>query len=176
MVLYTTLKANKEHGNDDLDIAIAFEETYGAVADLFTDDDYSDGYDGTDFDKLLENHKPRQIASACLKELKQMAKDKDNMIINWTTHKVFIDVDAPEIAFMQIERLLKNGVITCSADLREINNKARKMGCTIKSREYCYDESNCFYTSDDIDDLIEKHFPCNVDHNDGDCINCGNCH
>lgn len=173
-MIYTTLKANKEHGIDDLDIAIAYDETYGAVADLFTDDDYGDGHDGTDFDKLLEDYKPRQIASACLKDLKQQAKDKDNMLINWTTHKVFIDVDAPEIAFMQIEELIKNGIITGSSDLREINQKAKKYGCTIR-KEVEYDTENHYYTMYYIDDLIEDKFPCYADVNDDYCNNCGNC-
>ncbi len=173
-MIYTTLKQNKAQGIDELDIAIAFDETYGAVADLF-DGDYSDGYDGTNFDKLCEDYTDRQIASAVLKYLRQYAKDKENMILNWTTGKVFIDIDAPEIAFMQIEELIKNGIITGSDDLRDINSKAKKMGCTIR-KEYCYDEENHYYTMAYIEDLIDEHFPCYAEQNDDFCNNCGNCH
>lgn len=166
MVIYTTLKANKEHGIDMTDIAIAYEESYGDLHDLFDNAD--------DWDAVFENNTERQIASAVLKQLKSDAKDKDMNLINWTTHKVFIDIDAPEIAFMEIESLIEAGVIAGSSDLREIERLARKRGCTIKSREYCYDTENHYYTCDYIDDLIEKHFPCNAEIH-GDCINCGNC-
>ena len=174
MAIYTTLKANKEHGIDDLDIAIAYDETYGAVGALFGDE-YKDEWDYTDFDKLCEDYTDRQIASACLKQLKQMAKGKDSDVLNWTPGKVFIDLDAPEIAYIQVEQLIRDGVITGSNDLRDIDRKARKKGCTIR-KEVCYDQENHYYTMSYIDDLIEEHFPCYMELNDTSCNNCGNCH
>lgn len=165
MVLFTTLKANKEHGIDELDIAVTYEECYSNLSDLFEEDS---------FDEVLENHTARQVASACLKALKADAKDKENNLLNWTTHRVFIDVDAPEIAFMQIEELIAMGVISCGADLIDVDKKARKMGCTIK-KEVCYDEINHYYCMSYIDDIIEEKFPCYAKLNDTFCNNCGNC-
>jgi len=163
-MIYTTLKANKEHGIDGLDIAITYDECYGEVSDLFEEDT---------FDEVVENHTPSQIGSTVLKALKADAKNLEMQLLNWTTHKVFIDIDAPEIAFMQVEKLIKDGVITGSSDLKELDQKTRKRGCTIR-KEVCYDEINHYYTMKYIDDLIDEHFPCEFTDEFG-CTDCGNC-
>lgn len=174
MVIFTTLKANKEHKIDNRDIALYVEESWTVVAELFEDaDNYLDKWDDTDFDKLYADYTERQVASACLKYLKKYAKEKDSCMMIW--NKMFIDLDCDgEIAFEQIKKLIADGVITGSNQIREIENKASKKGRSIRSREYCYDEENHYYRRDYVDDLIDEYFPCNSD-NGGCCNNCGNC-
>ena len=183
MVLYTTLKENKQHGIDETDIVMYCDECFYLVASLFKDGEkYEDG-DYTDFDKLYEDYTPRQVASTVLKYLRQEAKDKENFLLNDPPLKVFIELDADgEIAFDHLECLIEDGEITGSNTLNDIRDKARKKGRTIRKGEW-YGENDIYFRYRTIDDLIDEYFPCQetlmIDE-DGDeymaCTQCGNCH
>ena len=183
-MIFTTLKANKENNVDYYDIMYYVDENWRLVADLFPNSEkyfWNDSDNYTDFDKLLEDYSPRQVASTCLKHLRERCKGKKPPLMIW--QKMFIDLDCDgEIAFEQVKCLIEENVIKNGKQLREIDNLAKKKGCRIKSRDYCYDEENYYVRRDYISDLIDEHFPCQeklaIDE-DGDeyyeCTNCGNC-
>lgn len=183
-MFYTTLKDNLANGNDYTDIAYYVDENWQLVADLFPNSEkyyWNNNTDHTDFDILYKDYTKRQVASACLKYLKKLCKGKKPSLMIW--HKMFIDLDCDgEIAFEQLKQLIEDDIITNSNQLKEIDKKAKKKGCKIRTDFYCYDEENYFCRRDDIDDLIDKFFPCKeklVTDEDGDeyyeCIKCGNC-
>ncbi len=173
-MIYTTLKANKEHNIDYFTIMEYTDMNWFMVADLFEDgEQYVDG-DYTNFDKLMQNYTERQIASNCLKGLKAYAKNKNNPLAIW--NKMFIDFDCDgEIAFEQIIELIEDGIITNSNQIREIEAIGKKRNRTIKSKAYCYNIEKHYYKRDYIEDLIDKYFPCYAEINDDNCNNCGNC-
>ena len=185
MVIYTTLKKNKEHEIDYWDIIVYYEECFGVLADLFENSQkyYEGGYDDcTDLDKLMEDYSERQIASAVLKQMRKMAKSKDAILLNLTNLKVFLEIDCDgEIAFDQLEQLIGAGEITGSNQLRDIGLKAKKKGVTIK-KGYRYGENDIYFGYHYIDYLIDKYFPCKekrmVDEEGFEyyeCVNCHNC-
>ena len=169
-MIYTTLKANKEHEIDNLDIVIYCEQTIDVVANIF-EGDYYDKYGGTDFDKLLNDFTERQVASAVLKYLKSYAKEKDSILLNWTPAKVFIDL---EYGIPALVDLIKEDIITNAEQLRDIEKKAKTKGFTLKY-DYEYDKANHYYKFVYVEDLIDKYFPCYAELNDTYCNNCGNC-
>lgn len=152
------------------------EECFIMVADLFENPEkyYENGYhDNTDFDALLNDYTERQVASACLKYLKSLAKDKDEKMIIW--NKTFIELDCDgEIAFDQLIQLIEAGEITGSNQLREIEKKAKRKGCSIK-KGYRYGENDIYYGVHHISYLIDKYFPCYYERGVDYCDNCGNC-
>ena len=165
-MIYSTLKANKEHGKSYMDIINYYDECYACVGELFGDE-YVDDNEYTDFDKLFADKTERQIASACLKALR-----KDDTILEW--NKMLFDLDLPELVFDELKKLCKEGVITGSRQLREIGSKAKKKGVTIK-KEVCYDQENHYYRFEYIDDIVDEYYPCYADTHDDFCNNCGNC-
>lgn len=175
-MIYTTLKANKEHGNDYCDIAIYCDECFVLIADLFENSEkyYWDGKTNhTDYDKLLEDYTERQIASACLKHMKKLCKGKDPLLMAW--NGVFLELDCDgEIAFDQLIQLIEAGEITGSNQLREIEKKAKRKGCSIK-KGYRYGENDIYYGVHYISYLIDKYFPCHDERGLDYCDNCGNC-
>ena len=173
-MMYTTLKANKENGVDFIDIAYDVEESWTVVADLFDNSEkYHDEQEETDFDKLYADYTERQVASACIKYMKKLAKDKEEPVMIYG--KIFIDLDCDgAIAYDQVKQLVKDGVITGSNQLKEIDKKAKKNGVTIR-KDICYDMENHYWRFYYISDIIEEYFPCYSDTHDGYCNNCGNC-
>ena len=173
MVLYTTLKANKEHDIDYWDIFQYCDESWTLVADMFEDGEkYVDG-DYTDYDKLVEDYTPRQVASTVLKELRKQAKDKKEHLIIW--NKTFIELDCDgEIAFDQLIELIEKDEITGSNQLREISKKAQRKGVVIK-KGYRYGENDIYYGEHHISYLIDKYFPCHYERGVDYCDNCCNC-
>lgn len=172
-MIYTTLKANKEHGINDCQIQVYCQEGITEIGYAFGEEYIDDNY-CTDFDKLEADFTDRQIANGVLKYLRKLAKDKEEPLIIW--NKMFIELDCGGIiAFKQLEELLETGVITKRSQLNEIEKLASKKGFTIKSDEYCYNQEEHWYRSDSIDDLKDKYFPCYAELNDCDCNNCCNC-
>ena len=165
-MIYSTLKANKEHNISYATIIEYYDLGIGCVGALF-DDKYVEDEVYTS-DTLYDDFTERQIASACLKALR---KDEDILVYN----KMIFDLNLPELIYDDLEDLIAEGAIGSSRDLREINVKARKKGCTIQKEER-YGENNIYCRFLHIDDLIDKYFPCYADLNDDYCNNCGNCH
>lgn len=173
MVLYTTLKANKQHEKSYWDIFIYCDESWTLVADMFEDGDkYIDG-DYTDYEKLIEDYTPRQVASTILKTLKARAKDKEEPLIIWNNTFIELDCDG-EIAFDQLIELIEAGEITGSNQIKEIQKKAKRKGISIK-KGYRYGENNIYYGVHYISYLIDKYFPCHNERGVDYCDNCGNC-
>ena len=160
-MIYSTLKANKEHGKSYMDIINYYDECYACVGELFGDEYVEDD------DKLFADYTERQVASACLKALR-----KDETILEW--NKMLFDLELPEFVFDELKKLCKEGVITGSRQLREIGSKAKKKGVTIK-KEVCYDQENHYYRFEYIDDIVDEYYPCYADTHDDFCNNCGNC-
>lgn len=179
MIIYSTLKANKEHGISYWDIFEWCDMNWYLVADMFENSEkYCTSGDYTIWDKLCEDYSERTIASRILKYVREQVKKKENEMIIW--NKAFIDLDCGgEIAFEQLKELIEIGEIKNSNDLNDICKKAARKNCEIK-HEY-YDNNNRFHRVG-IDYLIDKYFPCQeitVIDDDGyeytECSNCGNC-
>lgn len=173
-MIYRTLKLNKEHDVDYEDIFYYADINWRLVADLFPEGEkYEDG-DYTNYDKLVEDYTPRQVASACLKELRRLCKGKNPNLMIW--EDMFIDLDCDgEIAYDQLEGLIEDGVITGNSQLREIDEMAKRKGCWIR-KLYRYGENDIYQGSYYISDLIDKYFPCYAEENDTSCNDCGNCY
>lgn len=175
-MIRTTLKKNKENGIDYIDIAYYTDENWKLVADLFPEKEkyyWNNREDHTDWDKLYKDYTERQVASTCLKYLRTLTKGKEPSLMIWKDY--FIDLDCEgEIAYTQIEELIKEKVITGSNILREIDEKAKKKGCNIH-KGYRYGENNIYYGTYNITDLIDGYFPCHNERGIDYCDNCGNC-
>ena len=173
-MIYTTLKANKENNITYWDIFQYVDTNWRLVADLFPDSTkYENGYDNTDWEKLYEDYTERQIASACLKELKKLCKGKNPVLMIWNGRFIDLDCDG-EIAYDQMITLIEEGVITGSNMLREIDMKSRRKGTRIK-KGYRYGENDMYYGTHTIFNLIDKYFPCHDERGLDYCDNCGNC-
>ena len=173
-MIYTTLKQNKENNITYWDIFDYVDTNWRLVADLFPNSTkYENGYDYSDWEKLKEDYTERQIASACLKELKKLTKGKTPSLMIWNGRFIDLDCDG-EIAYDQMIELIEDGTITGSNMLREIDEKTKRKGCTIH-KGYWYGENNNYYGKHYITYLIDKYFPCHDERGVDYCDNCGNC-
>ncbi len=163
MIIYTTLKANREN---DVDFVNYCDDCITQVGSIFGEEYIADD-DYTNWDKLWNDFTEKQIESKVLKFIKEDAKDKEEGCF-FKYEKILID---REFAYDDCLEGVKAGILTAS-DLRDIDRKSKKFGFSVKKSDW--DENGDWHTLY-INDIIEEYFPCNYDLND-ECINCGNCH
>jgi hypothetical protein len=161
MIIYTTLKQNREHNNNFVQY---IDECFLPIG-IFFDGNYIDEDDYTNWDKLYNDYTEKQIESIVLKGIKEEAKDKDSGILKYK--KYLIDL---EFAYDDLEKGIQQGLFLKS-DIEKIFQKAKKIGHPIKKEDY--DENGYFHTYGKYD-LFDKYFPCDYDNN-GECTNCENC-
>lgn len=163
MIIYTTLKANREAGNDFVNYV---DECITQVGRFFGEE-YMDEYDYTDWHKIWNDFTDKQIESKVLKGMKEDAKDREDGSF-FKYKNILIDRG---FAYEDIEEAIKEGILICS-DLRAIQKQSEKYNFKIEAD--IKDNETGYWHMRYMSDLIEQYFPCHYNM-EGECNNCGNC-